>query len=130
MFIAAVVFGFFSYLFTLVEYAQFSQKGKNNEALRVLGKSKVWQQLRSLVDKIFFSTGRICGYVAQTLFFLMLILIGKGYTVTRSYLRKITVVKIIILFGLYVCAYIITFIYSEAVSITVVHVSDFYAEKK
>jgi hypothetical protein len=46
----------------------------------------------------------------------MLILLAKGYTVTRGRLRTPTVLKIIILFTIYVIAYVITFMYSELVS--------------
>ena len=43
----------------------------------------------------------------------MLILIGKGYTVTRGRLRKNTWIKIVVVFVLYVIAIVIVFLYSE-----------------
>ncbi len=42
--------------------------------------------------------------------------LAKGYTVTRGKLRRITKIKLTVLFGAYIIAYIIAFIYAEAVS--------------
>ena len=60
--------------------------------------------------------GRILDTIAGIIFLLLLILMAKGYTVTRGTLRTITAVKVIIVFCLYTAAYVIAFIYSEAVS--------------
>ena len=96
IYIASVLFQFFSYLFTLSEYGQFSSSGIFTGGCAFMG--------------------RFLDAIAQTLFILMLILLAKGYTVTRGRLRTPTVLKIIILFTIYVIAYVITFMYSELVS--------------
>lgn len=96
LFFASVMFEFFSYLFTLSEYGQFSSSGIYTGGCAFMG--------------------RFLDAIAQTLFILMLILLAKGYTVTRGRLRTPTVIKIIVLFTIYVIAYVITFIYAEMVN--------------
>jgi hypothetical protein len=49
----------------------------------------------------------------------MLILIAKGYTVTRGRLRKVTWIKIVILFLSYLVSILITFLYAEIVSLII-----------
>ena len=67
-------------------------------------------------SKILNFQGRFLDAGANVLFLLILILIAKGYTVTRSTLRTITVIKLVIVFCFYSVAYIIAFVYSEAVN--------------
>ena len=48
-------------------------------------------------------------------FILMLILMGKGYTITRGKLRTTTWIKIIVFMFFYVLAYIVLFLVEAAV---------------
>jgi len=58
---------------------------------------------------------RVFDAIAQIVFLLMLILVAKGYTITRGRLRKITTIKLIIFFSIYTLAYLLAFIFAEAV---------------
>lgn len=60
--------------------------------------------------------GHVWDAIAQIIFLLMLILVAKGYTITRGRLRKITIAKLIVFFSVYLIAYAVAFIYAEAVS--------------
>lgn len=93
IFIATIIFQFFSYVFTLSEYGQFATSGVPTSACGLIG--------------------RILDMIANIIFLLILILIAKGYTVTRGKLRTVTCIKIIIVFCLYIGAYLIAFLYSE-----------------
>ena len=54
--------------------------------------------------------------ISSCAFLFMLILLAKGYTVTRGRLRKATQIKIGIFFILYIVGVVISFILAEAVS--------------
>ena len=69
-----------------------------------------------LIDDLKSIKGHIWDAIAQIIFLLMLILVAKGYTITRGRLRKITVIKLIIFFSIYLIAYIVSFICAEVVS--------------
>ncbi len=97
LFIVSVFAQFCSFLVTLCEYAQFSSSGLSTPGVLVIA--------------------RLLDAIASTIFLFMLILIAKGYTVTRGRLRNVTKIKISILFLIYIIALVITFIYSEVVSI-------------
>jgi hypothetical protein len=47
----------------------------------------------------------------------MLILLAKGYTVTRGKLRKITVIKLCLFFAIYLSAYVSVFVVAQVVGI-------------
>lgn len=96
MFLASLIIEFFSVMFTMIDYTRLASTGKFVNGLTLVGR--------------LFST------VSSIIFLLMLILLAKGYTVTRGKLRKVTVIKIVVLFSLYTIAYTVAFIYSEAVS--------------
>lgn len=96
LFIGSVIIQNVSYLFTMSEYAQFSSSGEYTNGCALVG--------------------RLADAIAETVFLLMLILLAKGYTVTRGRLRTPTVIKLIVFFTIYVIAYIVTFCFSEIVS--------------
>lgn len=57
----------------------------------------------------------------------MLILFAKGYTVVRGRLEKSTLIKLIFIFACYIIAYVVAFLYSEAVystlkNTTIIHI--------
>ncbi len=54
--------------------------------------------------------GRVLGAAAQIIFLLLLILIAKGYTVTRARLRQASVIKITIFISLYCIVNFILFV--------------------
>lgn len=93
LFVCSVAVETISFLIAMCQYAHFSKTG--------------------LESKTALTLSRVLDAIAQTLFLLMLILVAKGYTITRGRLRQITVVKISLFFLVYVLAYTITFIYSE-----------------
>nr|QVK45728.1 G protein-coupled receptor [Proales similis] len=93
LFIASVGFQFLHFLFYMSEYAQFAYSGIFTPGMIV--------------------TARLFDAIAQFIFLIMLILLAKGYTVTRSKLRKITAIKLLIFSIIYAVAYIVAFIYSE-----------------
>ena len=95
LFLASVILEFVAFLLYMIEYAQFSQTGNFLPAM--------------------LTTSRVFDAIAQIIFLLMLILVAKGYTITRGKLRKVTVMKITIFFIFYIVAYAITFIYAEVV---------------
>lgn len=96
IFLSSLILELFSFLFTMSEYAQFSQSGITTPGMLVVA--------------------RLLDSVAQTLFLLMLVLLAKGFNVTRGSLRTATLIKIAVLLSAYIFAIVFAFIYSEAVS--------------
>ncbi len=95
LFVASVVLEFVSFLIYMIHCIQFSQTGE-------------------FVGPVL-TVSRIFDTVAQIIFLLMLILVSKGYTITRGKLRTVTKVKITIFFLIYSLAFIGAFIYAEVV---------------
>lgn len=120
LFIASINFQFLKFLFYLIDYGQASTSGKPLHAILVLGMSFSTFFILfflNLKKKFFINCfkARIFGEISETIFLLMLILIAKGYTVTRGRLRKVTWIKLVVLFMCYLLAVIIVFLYSEIV---------------
>ncbi|XP_060081456.1 transmembrane protein 145-like [Ylistrum balloti] len=59
--------------------------------------------------------GRVFGAVSDLVFLLMLILVGKGYTITRGRLPTSSTVKVTVFFTLYTIVYAILFAYEAKV---------------
>lgn len=93
LFLASIIFQFLNYLFYMSEYAQFSSSG-------------IW-------TPGMLTTARLFEAIAQTIFLFLLILLAKGYTVTRGKLRLVTKIKLTVFFSVYILTYIAVFIYSE-----------------
>lgn len=124
LFISSVFIQFVSFVLTLSEYAQFSQSGISTPGLLTCGNFLLlfsslslsfWMILTKSNNLRFYSKARVVDAIAQTIFLFMLILLAKGYTVTRAKLRKATKLKIFVLFSIYIIAFVIAFAYSEAV---------------
>lgn len=62
-------------------------------------------------------SGRIFEAASMLIFLLMLILMGKGYTITRGRLSTSGSIKIAVFMTLYTITYIVLFIYEAVVSI-------------
>lgn len=97
LFVSSVVCELLSFLFTLSEYAQFSSSGISTPGM--------------------ITVAMMFDAAAQVLFLLMLILLAKGYNVTRGKLKKKTMIKIAIFFSAYLFAVFFTFIYAQLVNL-------------
>ena len=64
----------------------------------------------------FFNLAQVFDAISQIIFLLVLILIAKGYTVTRGQLKKLTFMKLCIFFSIYLTAYVSTFVCASIVS--------------
>ncbi|XP_066281004.1 transmembrane protein 145-like isoform X2 [Branchiostoma lanceolatum] len=93
MYMAAVGFHVFSLFLLCLHYGQYGNDGVGLPAAQLLG--RIFQSVSSLV------------------FLLMLILLGKGYTVTRGRLSHGGSVKISVFMTLYTLAFAILFIYER-----------------
>ncbi|XP_035675008.1 transmembrane protein 145-like isoform X1 [Branchiostoma floridae] len=93
MYMSAVGFHVFSLFLLCLHYGQYGNDGVGLPAAQLLG--RIFQSVSSLV------------------FLLMLILLGKGYTVTRGRLSHSGSVKISVFMTLYTLAYAILFIYER-----------------
>jgi len=62
------------------------------------------------------TVGRVLESTSDICYTLLLILIGKGYTVTRARLRVVSVVKVTTFMSLYCVTYISLFSYERMVS--------------
>ena len=82
----------------------------------IVNKSKLHDMILTFKNKPNFYKAQVWDVLAQIIFLLMLILLAKGYTVTRGKLRKITIIKLCIFFTIYVAAYIACFICAQLVS--------------
>lgn len=60
--------------------------------------------------------GQACEAVATLIFLLMLILMAKGFTITRGRLSASGSIKIAVFMTIYTVTYVILFIYQAAVS--------------
>lgn len=96
LFMSTIVFEFIAMLFFMSEYAQFSSSG--------------------IFTKGMLTMARLFSEIGDALFLLMLVLLAKGFNVTRGKLRKNTWIKLIIVLTCYVVAIIIIFICAEVVS--------------
>ncbi len=68
-------------------------------------------------EKIFFcNLAQVFDAISQIVFLLVLILIAKGYTVTRGQLKKLTFMKLCIFFSIYLFAYVSAFVCASIVS--------------
>ena len=67
---------------------------------------------------LLFFSGRAFESLSTIIFLLMLILMGKGYTITRGKLSAISTIKITVFFTLYTIAYIVMFIWEGIVSMS------------
>ncbi|CAF0938245.1 unnamed protein product [Brachionus calyciflorus] len=94
LYIVSVLFQFLTILFMVAEYGQYSISG--------------------YVTPGMITTSHIFQVIGQIIFLFMLILVAKGYTITRNKLRIPTWIKMGIFFAIYVIAYVVTFIFSEA----------------
>jgi hypothetical protein len=95
LFVSSVVLQFISFVVYLIHCAQFSQTGLYLEPMIIVS--------------------RIFEMVAQIVFMIMLILVAKGYTITRSKLRKVTIIKMVVFFSVYTVCYVAAFIYNQVV---------------
>ena len=64
----------------------------------------------------FFPAGRVFEATSMLVFLLMLILMGKGYTITRGRLSTSGSIKIAVFMTLYTITFIVLFIYEAVVS--------------
>ncbi|XP_023218945.1 transmembrane protein 145-like [Centruroides sculpturatus] len=62
---------------------------------------------------LFFILGKLLEAISTLIFLLLLILIGKGYTVTRGRLRSITAAKIAVFMTIYVVVYAALYLYEQ-----------------
>jgi len=77
----------------MAEYSQFSASGRPTLGMQTLA--------------------RLFGEISDVIFLVMLILVAKGYTITRGKLRRTTLIKLIVVFILYLVAIIVTFLLAE-----------------
>lgn len=96
MYITSLSLEVFHLFIMVIAYAQYGTNGKENYGLRTFGR--------------IFETASILTFL------LMLILMGKGYTITRGRLSTIGSVKIAIFMTLFVITYAVLFIYEANVS--------------
>ncbi|XP_033758709.1 LOW QUALITY PROTEIN: transmembrane protein 145-like [Pecten maximus] len=59
--------------------------------------------------------GRVFGALSDLVFLLMLILVGKGYTITRGRLPASSTIKVTVFFTLYTIVYAVLFVYEAEV---------------
>ncbi|KAJ4444911.1 hypothetical protein ANN_06710, partial [Periplaneta americana] len=57
--------------------------------------------------------GRLCESASETIFLLLLLLLGKGFTVTRGRLRLASSIKLTIFMCLYIVTYTVLFVYER-----------------
>ncbi len=70
------------------------------------------------MQNFFLISGRLFEAGGTLVFLLMLILMGKGYTITRGRLSTSGSIKIAVFMTLFTITYIVLFIYEAAVSFT------------
>lgn len=78
-------------------YALYARDGYSIESLKMAGKS--------------------LEAISTLIFLLLLILLAKGYTVTRARLKRKTAIKIACFMLVYTCVYIILFVLEQAVRV-------------
>lgn len=66
-------------------------------------------------DILLFLTARAFGTLSYLTFILMLILMAKGYTITRGKLTSASTIKISVFFTLYFVTFVVLFIYEALV---------------
>lgn len=60
-------------------------------------------------------TGRVCESASEIVYLLLLLLLAKGFTVTRGRLRLASSIKLTIFMCLYVVTYTVLFVYERQV---------------
>jgi hypothetical protein len=60
-------------------------------------------------------TGRVCESASEIMYLLLLLLLAKGFTVTRGRLRLASSIKLTIFMCLYIVTYTILFVYERQV---------------
>ena len=65
--------------------------------------------------------GRVMESVAEILFVLLLILLAKGYTVTRARLRQASAIKVTIFMCSYAVVYAALFIYEQVIFLAIIY---------
>ncbi|XP_067131631.1 transmembrane protein 145-like [Centruroides vittatus] len=93
LYLASVFYEFAGLLFLCISYGLYANDGIGVPVLRLIGK---------LLEAI-----------STLIFLLLLILIGKGYTVTRGRLRSITAAKIAVFMTIYVVVYAALYLYEQ-----------------
>ena len=73
---------------------------------------------QSILTRLTSVSGRVFGTISELVFLLMLILMGKGYTITRGVLSTQSTIVITVFFSAYTVCYAAVFIY-EAEVVTV-----------
>ena len=97
MFISSVLLQAVGILLITITYAKYAHDGIGSQGLKTLG--------------------RIFEASSEIVYILLLILLGKGYTVTRARLRASSVVKVTVFMSVYCVTYIALFTYERQVNI-------------
>ncbi|XP_021358727.1 transmembrane protein 145-like [Mizuhopecten yessoensis] len=95
LYISSVVFWLVNLFFLSLANGMYSADGYENDQLEL--------------------AGRVFGAISDLVFLLLLILIGKGYTITRGRLPASSTIKVTVFFTLYTIVYAVLFVYEAEV---------------
>ncbi|CAM1314801.1 TMEM145 (predicted) [Pycnogonum litorale] len=93
LFIVSVAYKLMSLVLLCISYGQYAMNGFGYPTLKILG--------------------RIGGATSEYLFLLMLLLIAKGYTITRGRLRTVSSIKLAVFMIFYLINYAALFVYQQ-----------------
>lgn len=112
IFVISTIFQLFGIIFTSAAYLKYAVNGLGPSNIRRLG-TKLFQ-LKNIL-KVYFSGSILMG-ISETLFLLLMLLLAKGFTITRGRLPISASIKLTIFMCLYVVTYVTLFVYEANVS--------------
>lgn len=117
LFIVSVVFQELGVMSQCISYVRYALDGIGHPKLKHFGKMYLCVFILWIWPNLTFNllSGQLCEAVSEICFLLLLLLLAKGYTVTRGRLRIGSSVKLTIFMCLYVVSFCCLFIYEKEV---------------